>query len=547
MDNIHKLAKLQEKRQAERLRKLSAGREAEPDAEPEIELSTIPFPDPPDPKVFYGLPGEFVRIVEPHYEGDPVALLISFLTEFGCTVGRKPYFKVGATRHYAVVFTISLGRTSRSRKGSGERWVDYVFELIFELIPDYRVRRKGGLSSGEGLIYEVRDRVVKERKKDNGEVEEEVIDEGVEDKRLIIYEPEFAFPLKAMEREGNTLSAVLRQVWDCQEVISPMTKRSRISATGAHIVIIGHTTKEEFLRHVPEIMLVNGLLNRFLLFAVRRTKSLPKGVGEGGFPKKELDDLAEEVKRRIETVSQERAMERDAEAEQLWEEKYPELTADKPGLFGAVVARAEAHVLRLSMLYALTDGSFVIKKDHLEAALALWRYCEDSARFIFGDKLGDPRLDRIFQEVKKAGAAGFEWSKLFRVFKNHIEAAVLKELVGKLISYGLVGLRREETDGRPKTFIYYIGCEKSEKSEKADGCRIPSEDPLRKKGEESGEQQLPDPFFANTENTQTLEPSLFSHNSLFSQYRKKNMVVTPGETDTAFDEIYQEWKERERR
>ena len=47
------------------------------------------------------------------------------------------------------------------------------------------------------------------------------------------------------------------------------------------------------------------------------------------------------------------------------------------------------------MLYALLDGSAVIRLEHLQAALAIWRYCEESARLIFGDKLGDPDADVI--------------------------------------------------------------------------------------------------------------------------------------------------------
>src|SRR3712207_8342266 len=48
-----------------------------------------------------------------------------------------------------------------------------------------------------------------------------------------------------------------------------------------------------------------------------------------------------------------------------------------PGLFGAVTGRAEAHVLRLSCLYAALDMSDTVTVTHLRAALALWRYCED--------------------------------------------------------------------------------------------------------------------------------------------------------------------------
>ena len=57
------------------------------------------------------------------------------------------------------------------------------------------------LSSGEGLIYAVRDRVEGENQKG----EAVLLDGGVEDKRLLVLEAELAGVLKVMSREGNTL------------------------------------------------------------------------------------------------------------------------------------------------------------------------------------------------------------------------------------------------------------------------------------------------------------------------------------------------------
>jgi hypothetical protein len=69
-------------------------------------------------------------------------------------------------------------------------------------------------------------------------------------------------------------------------------------------------------------------------------------------------------------------------------------------LYGAVTARAEAHVLRLSLLYALLDCAPAVDRPHLNAALSLWGYAARSARWIFGDTLGDPIADDIWQAVQ---------------------------------------------------------------------------------------------------------------------------------------------------
>jgi hypothetical protein len=57
--------------------------------------------------------------------------------------------------------------------------------------------------------------------------------------------------------------------------------------------------------------------------------------------------------------------------------------------------------MRLACLYALLDCSAVVNAYHLMAALDVWRYCEDSARFIFGDAVGDAMADEILRELRQ--------------------------------------------------------------------------------------------------------------------------------------------------
>jgi hypothetical protein len=57
---------------------------------------------------FYGLTGQIVRLIEPHSEADPMALLIQFLVAFGNCVGRSAHFKVEADYHYSNLPPASL-------------------------------------------------------------------------------------------------------------------------------------------------------------------------------------------------------------------------------------------------------------------------------------------------------------------------------------------------------------------------------------------------------------------------------------------------------
>ena len=59
------------------------------------------------------------------------------------------------------------------------------------------------------------------------------------------------------------------------------------------------------------------------------------------------------------------------EAAAAWESAYPQLSADRPGLLGAVTARAEAQVIRLALIFALLDQRDTIDTVHLGAAMAV--------------------------------------------------------------------------------------------------------------------------------------------------------------------------------
>jgi DNA replicative helicase MCM subunit Mcm2 (Cdc46/Mcm family) len=92
---------------------------------------------------------------------------------------------------------------------------------------------------------------------------------------------------------------------------------------------------------------------------------------------------------------------RSKEARELWASVYPKLSEGKPGLLGAITARAEAQVFRLSNLYALLDCSKVVEVAHVRAALALWAYCDRSAQWVFESGTGNKIADRILAALMK--------------------------------------------------------------------------------------------------------------------------------------------------
>ena len=73
----------------------------------------------------------------------------------------------------------------------------------------------------------------------------------------MVFEPELEGALTVMKRHGNTLSRVIRDIWDRGDLAS-MTKNSPARATGAHISIVAHITKGELCSSLDRVSMGNG-------------------------------------------------------------------------------------------------------------------------------------------------------------------------------------------------------------------------------------------------------------------------------------------------
>jgi hypothetical protein len=93
-----------------------------------------PPPEEPWPEIdaeaFHGLAGDVVHAISPTTEADPVAILVHYLCMVGNVIGRKPYYAVGATRHYPVLNALLIGKTARARKGTARNELGPLLDLI---------------------------------------------------------------------------------------------------------------------------------------------------------------------------------------------------------------------------------------------------------------------------------------------------------------------------------------------------------------------------------------------------------------------------------
>jgi hypothetical protein len=276
--------------------------------------------------------------------------------------------------------------------------------------------------------------------------EEEIVDSGESDKRLFCIESEFSSMLKIMGREGNSLSGVVRQAWDTGN-LSTLTRNNPLHATGAHVSIIGHTTRDELVRCLSATEQCNGFGNRFLWLLAKRSKALPHGAA---LPPEILNNLAEQMERAVDFAGNAGRIIRDTPANEMWETIYYLLSEGRPGLAGGLLNRAEAQVLRLSLIYAVMDCSNVIRVEHLQAATAVWDYCEASVRYIFGTKTGDQYADRITEALLESENGYLTDDDIGRLFGGHRTRE--KDLaLDLLLRLGKVTKESRQTKGRPVT------------------------------------------------------------------------------------------------
>jgi hypothetical protein len=375
----------------------------------------------------YGISGEIVKTIGPHTEADPAGLVLQNLAAFGNVIGNEPHFVVEADRHALNLFVGEVGPSGKGRKGVGWGHTAGLYQRIDPQWVEDRIQT--GLRTGEGLLRAVCDGADCEA--------------GVVDKRLLAFESEMAALLRVMARHGNSLSTTLRQAWD-GGTLRVATRRSPLKATQPHISMIVQTTQDDLSRYLDRTDILNGFSNRFCWACVRRTKLLPEG---GQVPERDFEALVSGLKSAVEfarTVGEIKLSER---ARELWREEYPTLTADVPGMLGAATSRAEAQVRRIAAIYALMDERDEVRTQHLNAALAVWKFCADSAKYIFSARSAvglDDKLRRILQ----AAPEGLTRTQISAALNHHHTADAISSALERLREKGIAAPRKQSTKGR---------------------------------------------------------------------------------------------------
>jgi Protein of unknown function (DUF3987) len=376
----------------------------------------------------FGFAGEIVEALRPYTEADPNAILIQTYVCMGNLFYRRAHYRVGVgTRHYTNEYVVVVGQSGKARKGTS---LNDVRRVVKEVDPTW-IMASGGqvLSSGEGFVGMVRD-----ANSDD--------DSGVDDKRRLVEVNEFRSTFKVMSRPGNTLSQLVCLAWDGGDL--RITTKKPMQATAPHISIIGHVTEAALIDalNTNRSCIYDGFANRFLwAYATRSQRKALISLVEGEALESALAKLAQraaEVWAFVNTLSDQR-IDFDPTARLMWIDWY-ENVPDRHGIVGAVTDRAEAHVCRLAMIAALMDQSTEIRTEHLAAALEIWRYCSDSASYLFSDSSTATPVEKTAMAIHRAlGAApgGLTRTDVNRlVFRGNRSADMIEQALALLEGSG---------------------------------------------------------------------------------------------------------------
>ncbi len=374
------------------------------------------WPAPPEPAAFVGILGDITNAVAPCTEADPVGVLGTLVSMFGAACGSGRSLYQGSLQRLNTSILLVGATGFGGRKGTALDVGRSVFRLAY---PELDGLWLVGVASGEAITGHL------------GRAEPE--------ERVFLVEPEFGRLLTIMNREGSTLSAVLRNAWDGVP-LGHARSRDESLVSSHHVSLLGHVTPTELRAKLTGVDAANGFANRILFLAVRRQQLIP-------FPESPdalVGPYVEALHRAIVEARAGRELAFDGHARDRWEAFYAELAVTpRLGLAGAVTGRHEAQVARLALLYATADRAAAISVGHLEAAIALADFARRSAVWALGDSTGNRHADVLLQMLED-GPMGYDDAKRSLGLRTSADMA---DAVAVLVEAGLADVTKVARPG----------------------------------------------------------------------------------------------------
>lgn len=230
-----------------------------------------------------------------------------------------------------------------------------------------------------------------------------------------------------------------------------LTRNTPLKATGKHLSIIGHMAASDMDRHVQDIDIHNGFVNRIIWVCVRRSKYLsdPAPPPEDG-----MTDCANSLAEGIAYGGGRGLVPFTSEAKEVWDPLYKKYERGHTGVLGAFLGRASSQIRRLATIYAVSEMEPMVGVEHLEAAVALWEYSAASVRYLLRGKLSADPAARV-QAALAAAGGGMTQTEISRLFGGNKSKDELQSIMSDLLSLGLATRREVKSESGRRVWKWF--------------------------------------------------------------------------------------------
>ena len=355
-----------------------------PTEEARDELIEATFKPPPE-QCYFGRFATYVEIMGTTTEACDQFHLASLLTVAGAMIGRGTSVRWFGEEVYSNLYVVLIGRTGRSRKDTAIKrallTTQHQTERELVQMP-FRVQRD--VSSAEGLIQVLKTHA-----------------------NTLIYLSELTNLMKNARRKGTTtILDRMIEAWDTPDVLQNLNKTSPIEAHRPYLSVIAATQPSRLSDNLSDEDISSGFANRWL-FVPGRPKARMSRAAEPDW-KRTYEEVFLPLWNAIEARKGHRLhLSNDAG---LRYDRWDEEVLAHPAADEAeedMRARHSNLVIKIALIYAVSDRSDQIEVRHLDAAIALvdWMWGEVRQLMQFwGVGIDTQIANRILNQVSRRGA-----------------------------------------------------------------------------------------------------------------------------------------------
>lgn len=381
---------------------------------------------------------EYTALMLPTTEAPAAFHYASGMVMAGATIGRRIAIRAGSGPLYPNLFAMLVGRSGWSRKDTAiKRATSILREPIHAgttiIRPDTIVI--GNVSSSEGLI--------------------KVLDEA--GANLLLELPEFSEVMANAERKStSSIPTTLIRLYDMPLTIENNSKTNPIVVEKPVTSILAATQPHTLAEAMRSLHITSGFANRFLYVCGDSPGPLSMAAE---VDRQAVTALYLRLRHLVEAYREGSVLKLNAEALERWDCWYRESHWGNHGTPEEDVMRVrhQDHVMKLALIYAVTDQSDTVGIQHLEPAMATLNWSWAHVRQLMGDwgqRLDNEIENRMLAVLAQRGnmkkrelfqkSANRKWTtpEMIRVFESLIKSGRVR-----IDALGIVGLEIEAESG----------------------------------------------------------------------------------------------------